>query len=300
MTKLGEVETVARVGSRDHVVKSVARTLEILELFDEIRQPVNVVTVSEALNYPQSSTSALLRSLVTMGYLQFDARARTYFPTDRVPLLGSWVCPPLFEQADLPRLARSIRERLGQLVLVAARNGDQAQYIHVLNGPSEVGHHIRNGAKRPLATSGVGLALLAAMPDAEVRRLYHRLNAYAKNRDAVVQVPELLAQLAAIRQDGYAFSTHRVVEGFGMIGIALPAGCTTRPLVIGVGGRADVLEPRRDEIVTAVREEVEARFGRYVAGREREVVTREDMFCEMLATVPTAASWSNRLHHRAA
>src|SRR3546814_4827584 len=47
--------------------------------------------IADALGYPQSSTSALLRSLVGMGYLNYDAHARTYITSSRVALLGSWV-----------------------------------------------------------------------------------------------------------------------------------------------------------------------------------------------------------------
>jgi DNA-binding IclR family transcriptional regulator len=118
-------------------VKSAVRVLEILEFFDEVQRPANVVTVSEALGYPQSSTSALLRSLVATGYLQVDRRSRTYTPTDRVSLLGSWINPPLFAEASLPRLMRAITVRTGALVLLSARNGGYSQCYHVLNKPAE-------------------------------------------------------------------------------------------------------------------------------------------------------------------
>ena len=63
------------------VVKSAIRTLEILEYFDEVQQPLNIVAVATALDYPQSSTAALLRSLTTMGYLHYNSRKLTYVPT---------------------------------------------------------------------------------------------------------------------------------------------------------------------------------------------------------------------------
>lgn len=268
-----------------HVVKSAVRTLEILEYFDEVQQPVNVVAVSEALGYPQSSTAALLRSLVTMGYLQFDSRARTYVPTDRVSLLGSWINPPLFEDGALPRLIRAIGKRTGQLVLLAARNGDFAQYIHVLNRPGAVGHHIRIGMKRSLANSGVGLVLLAAMADADVRRLYHRINAYARIREELVNVPELMEQIKLVRRRGFAFSKNRVVEGYGMIAARLPTDCTTRPLVIGVGGSCATLEQREGELLAAVREEMAI----YLANRPA-LDDRDDNSCVIAQAPPHPAA----------
>lgn len=239
-----------------HIVKSAARTLEILEYFDEVQHPLNVVGVAAALGYPQSSTAALLRSLTAMGYLHYNRKKRTYMPTDRVPFLGSWINPPLFEEGALPRLMRAIGKRSGQLVVLAARNGDMAQYIHVLNQPTAVAHHIRIGQKRHLSTSGVGQVLLSAMDEKEVRRLYHRMNAYAASPEHKVEIPELLAQLAVVRKRGYTFSQNRVVHGYGMIALPIPRSCSSRPLALGVGGFCETLESRESEIVETIQEEM--------------------------------------------
>ncbi|TDU00828.1 IclR family transcriptional regulator [Azorhizobium sp. AG788] len=248
---------VSATGSdQTHVVKSAVRTLEILEFFDEYQKPANVVTVSEGLGYPQSSTAALLRSLVTLGYLQYDARARTYIPTDRVSLLGSWINPPLFEDGALLRMMRAIQSRTGQLVLIGARNGDFAQYVHVLKRPEAVEHHIQTGMKRPIATSGVGQVLLSSMTDTEVKRLVHRMNAYATEIGDKVDVAELLTCLTRVRRRGYAFSRNRVVENYGMIAIKLPSELTSRLLVIGIGGCVNTLEARETELVSIAREEM--------------------------------------------
>ncbi|MBV8746799.1 MAG: helix-turn-helix domain-containing protein [Xanthobacteraceae bacterium] len=239
-------------------MKSAARTLEILEYFDEVQHPLNVVGVAAALGYPQSSAAALLRSLTAMGYLHYNRKKRTYMPTDRVPFLGSWINPPLFEEGALPRLMRAVGKRSGQLVVLAARNGDMAQYIHVLNEPSAVAHHIRIGQKRPLATSGVGQMLLSSMDEREVRRLYHRMNAYASSPEDKVDIPELLAELSTVKARGYTFSRNRVVNGYGVIALAIPKSCTSRALALGVGGLCETLEQREAEIVETIREEMKS------------------------------------------
>jgi hypothetical protein len=47
----------------------------------------------------QNNVQDKLRSLVKVGYLSYGARARTYLPAGRVPLLGNWVGRPLFQPA---------------------------------------------------------------------------------------------------------------------------------------------------------------------------------------------------------
>ncbi|MEW6124622.1 MAG: helix-turn-helix domain-containing protein [Pseudomonadota bacterium] len=126
------------------VVKSAVRTLEILEFFDEVQQPANVVTVSDALGYPQSSTAALLRSMVAMGYLQYDVRAHIYVPTDRVGCSATGSARRFSRTAALLRITRAIHRRTGQMAVIGARNGDFAQYVHVLKQPDAIAHHIRS------------------------------------------------------------------------------------------------------------------------------------------------------------
>src|SRR5690606_23559085 len=50
-------------------VKSAARALRVLELFDELRRDARVAEISMRLGYPQSSTSVLLKCLEKAGYL---------------------------------------------------------------------------------------------------------------------------------------------------------------------------------------------------------------------------------------
>jgi hypothetical protein len=74
-------------------VKSAERVLKILEFFDDIQARATVMDIADTLGLPQSSTSSLLKSLVTLGYLEYEPSNRTYLPTGRVALLGSRVNP---------------------------------------------------------------------------------------------------------------------------------------------------------------------------------------------------------------
>src|ERR1700753_2908326 len=97
----------------DAVVKSVGRTFELLAFFDEIRRPATTMEISRVLALPQSSTSVLLRSLVTLGYCTKDPTTRTYAPTARVTLLGSWLSAPLVENGVLIRMLHEVGDKTG-------------------------------------------------------------------------------------------------------------------------------------------------------------------------------------------
>jgi DNA-binding IclR family transcriptional regulator len=62
-------------------VKSAQRVLELLEFFAEERRPAPVGVIAQALGWPQSSTSVLLKGLAETGFFDHDARAGLYAPT---------------------------------------------------------------------------------------------------------------------------------------------------------------------------------------------------------------------------
>ena len=64
---------------------------QLLELFDEHQGPLTATQVERRLGFPQSSTLALLKSMVRLGYLSFDRMGRQYLPTLRVATLGRWL-----------------------------------------------------------------------------------------------------------------------------------------------------------------------------------------------------------------
>jgi DNA-binding IclR family transcriptional regulator len=232
-------------------VKSAVRVLGILEFFDRIRGPACVGTVATGLGFPTSSTSALLRSLAAVGYLSYDAQARTYRPTERVPLLGNWVGRPFFQLGRVLSLVEGLAARTSLAVVLARRTGLRMQYVHVAeaDGRAPPGLHI--GAELPMQGCAVGQILLAEMGEDSRGRLLRRLNAEA-SADAVVTPPMLLPQLAAVRASGFALATDPVCT---VLATRLPVEVGD-PMFIGLAGDAVALTARRPVLQALLQEEL--------------------------------------------
>lgn len=251
----------AKIQTDAKLVKSAGRVLEILEFFDDFQRPATVMEVAVALGYPQSSTSALLRSLVATGYLTFDSAKRTYITSSRVALLGSWLNSPFFAEGVLISLMKDLNELTGDTVVLATRNGLYAQYIHVIQATSPARLHLTLGTVRPLAASGAGYAILSTMSDAEVTRIVMRINAEAPEGQPLIKVRELLAELAQVRARGYAFTVDKVTRGGGIMAVPLPRMSGQPLMVIGVGGISEVMSQRESELSDILLTQVSARFG---------------------------------------
>src|ERR1700730_16501487 len=132
---------------KQRVVKSSVRTIQVLEFFDELRASASVMDVSRALNYPQSSTSGLLKSLVALGYLAYDRYARLYTPTHRVALLGSWVEAPRLRQ--VVQLMEELGRQTGETVMLGEQTGVIVRYIYVVPSRQLLRLHVGPGLVRP-------------------------------------------------------------------------------------------------------------------------------------------------------
>jgi len=222
----------------ESAVKSAKRAFEILEAFNRRRRPLALKELLDELGYPASSGSALMKSLVALGYLDYDRERRTYFPTMRIAALGSWVPGVLFGDGRLLPELEALHRETGETVILAVQSDLHAQYIHVM--PSS----------EPLAQSGLGLVLLSAKRDPEIERLRRRINATGEG--ASLTRDDLMARVNEVRGRGYAFSRHAISPGVGIIGAALPNGPFGRVFAVGVAGQVARLERKEDDIVAAL------------------------------------------------
>src|SRR5262245_61250574 len=103
---------------RFRTVKSAERTLALFELFSIYERPMGVGVISKALAIPQPSVSMLVRNLSSLGYLEHDRVERTYVPTIRIMLLGSWISRRFTQEHNLEQRLDELMNRTGESVLV--------------------------------------------------------------------------------------------------------------------------------------------------------------------------------------
>ncbi len=242
----------------DRAIKSARRVFEVLEYFDRERKPLGLKQIGEALGYPPSSGSALLKSIVALGYLDYDQVSRTYFPTMRIAALGSWVHGALFGEGSIAPLMDHLHAVTGETVILAAQSGLHAQYVHVIHDTPLLQLSAAPGARRPLAQSGMGWLLLSAHTDKEIEALRRRINADAGQQPKLTAA-DLTERVNAARGRGYVFSRHTVSQGAGIIAILLPRGPFGRTFAIGIGGPVSRLERKQPMILRELRDGV-ARF----------------------------------------
>lgn len=243
-------------GETDRVVKSASRALKILELFDVLKREALVSEVSELLELPQSSTSVLLRSLVVIGYLNYNPETRAYSPTTRVALLGNWINGPMLSDGPLMRFMHRLNARTGQAIVLAAPNQIWSQYIHVLQATDPVRIFLVKGTKRPLPRSATGMMLMTDMLESQVKRICTRYNAERPDDGEAVLTSHVVDQVDQARRDRYAVTDGAVTPGAGMIAMKLPQLDNAEQFVVGLAAVSEVMHARKDEFIEIMREEI--------------------------------------------
>lgn len=232
-------------------VKSAIRAFEVLEAFERQRKALSLKDITEELGYPPSSGSALLKSLMEIGYLDYDQERRVYFPTLRVSQLGQWVEDAMFGDNDLRAAMEWLREQTGEGIILGAQSDINVRYLHILYSDRPLQFRGQPGMRRPIAQTALGLAILADKDDAAIEAVRRKINAYT---DANLDRASLMEQVGQVRVRGYAFTKSSFTEGLGVIGMTLPTAINGRTMALGVAGYVSRLERNEEEIVTLLRQ----------------------------------------------
>lgn len=235
-------------------VKSASRTLEVLELFAEERRPMRLHEVYTILEYPQSSATNLLKSMVITGYLNYNRVTRTYLPTMRVGALGRWLPGYIYSDQRYRWLVDELQRRTDETVGLSTQNDLFIQYI-LLKAPE---HEFKIvpplGTMRLLVDSAGGLSLMSRMKDSEIDKICRYSNYYQLAEGRRFDSEELMRDIRWARQTGYAILKNKPIKELSSISISLEETLHGIPLAIGVGGLADRISKAQYDIISTMRE----------------------------------------------
>lgn len=226
-------------------IKSATRTLQIFELFAELRRPATITDIYRKLKVPQSSVSKLLQNFVKLGYVQFDKETRTYVPTLRTAILSSWLHDQWFTHHSMLHVLESLCRDLKTSVILGVQNDTRVLYMLTLLAPMAHGPTLPIGTLRPICRAAVGKALLMTKPDKEVGLLVRRINAEETDRTMLVNIDELLEDLNESRLRGYAISNGAVVPGVKAVAVPWPSLPGQPRMAVGLAGYTNWFTPER-------------------------------------------------------
>lgn len=235
-------------------VPAAAQALEVLSLLARHTQPLPAGSIARELGLPRSSTYHLLSVLRDHGFVTHLVEERRYGLGVAAYELGS----AYQRQAPLQRIARPLLQRLVDETThnahLAVLHGRDVLYVIEERAPGRPLLVTDVGVRLPATLTASGLAMLAALPPAQVRALFpHRESLVQRDGRGATSPSQLRRELAAVRQRGYAVEDSSVSEGLSSVGRAV-LDHTAHPVAgVAVTYPTTVVdEPERDRIVAAV------------------------------------------------
>jgi len=228
---------------------SVRRAFAILELLEDSDRRRNLSEISRKLDLPKSTTSVLLSTLESMGYVT-RASDRRYLLTSKAFGFGL----ALSNQLDLSRRARPALETIAHALRVTAHiavlAGDQALFVNRVDGVAQPCCDIYPGRRANLHCTAVGKILLAYMSDEE-RRVF--LATHRPIRDAtrtIVCRGSFIEEISWVRKQGYSFDNQE--EELLVRCVAVPIFTDRRPIAtLGITGGLSEIRPDNVEDLAA-------------------------------------------------
>ena len=200
-------------------VQSLARGLSVIRAFDAEHPELTLSEVARRAGLTRAAARRFLMTLETLGYVRSDARAFTLTP--RILELGfsylSASTLPEIAQPHLERLSRDVDESVSAGVL------DEADIVYVARVPTRriMSVRITIGTRFPAYATSIGRALLAGLPDAEAEAVLDASDLRPLTDRTIADRAELLAELARVRQQGWAVVDGELEPGLRSIAVPL-------------------------------------------------------------------------------
>lgn len=230
-------------------VQSVHRALLLLEILAGAGGRLAVSDLAARSGLSLGTTHRLLATLASRGYVRQEEDRRYALGTALLPLgdaatrlLSGWAHPFLVELAG----------QCGETVNLAVLDDDHVTYVAQAPGRHRMRMFTEVGRRVLPHSTAVGKVLLAGHGEDRLRRVVTRLGLPARTPRTLTTLPALQAELARVRDRGWAVDDEE--EEVGVRCLAVPVGPGPDAVAaLSVSAPSSRLDPARPELVAALR-----------------------------------------------
>ena len=187
-------------------IRAVERAAQILSVLSGGGQ-MGLSEISREVVRGKSTTHRLLASLIHAGLVRTDARSRQYaLGYGLLQLTADWLNGLEIRTAALPHL-RDLRQKTGETVSLNVRDADKRVAVERLDTSREIRYVIDLGRPLPLHIGAGGKAILAFLPETEIRERLALTDLSPR------KTQRLIKELKEIREIGWAVTRGERLPG---------------------------------------------------------------------------------------
>ncbi|AUH49644.1 IclR family transcriptional regulator [Chromobacterium sp. ATCC 53434] len=231
-------------------ITALARGLEVLAAFRPGEGTLSNQELARRTGLPKSTVSRLSHTLTRLGYLQQDGDGGQYRLGLALLALGTAALAGYDVRASAAPLMREFALANNVSVSLALCDGSDMVYLETCRSQARVSVQLSTGSRVPLATTAIGRAYFAGLPQAEREALLPLLAA-RHGADWPALETRLRQACADYRLRGYTASFGEYEPDVMAVGIHLPALLPGQPaMALNASGPAFAFDQ------TAMREAV--------------------------------------------
>lgn len=247
----GEGRAAAVAGGAQTVDRACAVLLEIGRAGGA---GARITDLTSGLQLSRPTVHRVLQSLIAAGFVTQDPASRRYRLGAVLHSLGLLAPGPHERLPELRRPLEELARRTGHTAYLMLRRGDEVACIARADSPAEIRTYLMEvGAMRPIGAALGGIAILAALPDAEVDAVLERTaRVLARHRNATPEYVRL--QVARNRRDGYCVSEQVYLQGATGFSALVPVPGEPPHLAVSISAISSHVTPEtQPDVVSALR-----------------------------------------------
>ncbi len=205
--------------------QSISRVFALLrEVAEHNREGLRLTDIARQLGIEPPTAHRILKCLVQERALRRDGASKRYFLGPALFELGLVATP----RVDLRTLCAPVLERLaeetGDMIFLTCRSGLDGVCLSRHEGKFPVKTYtLEVGMRRPLGVGAGSLAILSALPEAEIRAIVARNAPRLAEHDELTE-SALMSQVRRAQKLGYAVRELRGLGGVRTVGVAIRRG----------------------------------------------------------------------------
>jgi len=166
---------------------------------------LTLTEISKKLDIPKSSALDIIQTLLAKEFIDIENyQAKTYRIGISIFTIGTKSIQDTNLQEAANEVLTSLSQKTQKTIFLGVPKRDKVIYVSKLEGDSPVQSSASIGSDNPMHLTGIGKAILAAMPAEEIAVLYQNEPYERRTANSITTYQELVDNLREIRQTGYA------------------------------------------------------------------------------------------------
>lgn len=196
-------------------MQSVTRALNILEVLARESGPLGLSELVQKSGLKPATAHRLLTTLMARGFAEQDQATQRYRLGLKAFEVGNAALYAIDTRTAARPFLKELVDRLNETANLAILDRGEVVYIDQLESTNIVivKMFARLGSRGPAHCTGSGKVLLAFLPDEELLPLIDRLPRARFTANTITEPAAFLAELNAIRRQGYALDRGERDEG---------------------------------------------------------------------------------------